>query len=88
MVGFAERRDDAIAASIGWAQIDEQDLIVSIVDDVRKLRLAMKQIDFGQLALEDAELDMIAPVFHRFENLTQPFGVGDVVADDVRSEHV
>lgn len=68
MVGFAERRDDAIAASIGWAQIDEQDLIVSIVDDVRKLRLAMKQIDFGQLALEDAELDMIAPVFHRFED--------------------
>ena len=88
MVGFSQRGDDAIAASVGGAKVDEQNLIVSVVDDVLKLRLTLEQVNIGQLALEDAELDVVAPVFHRFEDLAKSLSVSDVVADNVGSEHV
>ena len=86
-MGFAQGGDDAITASVGGAKVDEQDLIVSAVDDVLKLGLTLQQVDFGQLALKDAELDVISPVFHGFEDLAQPFGISDVVADDVGVLH-
>ena len=87
VVRFPQRGDDAIASTIGRTEVDEQDLIVSVVDDVLQLRLTLEQINFGQLTLEDAELNVIAPVFHSFEDLAKSLSVCDVVADDVRSEH-
>lgn len=41
----------------------------------------------GQLAFEDAELEVISPVSHGSKNFTEPFWVADIVGNDVGIAH-
>lgn len=79
--------DYAITASGSWAEVDEQNLVVSDVDDVFQLLFQPQQIDRIELAFEDRVLEMVAPISHRFEDFAKPFIVADVVGDQIDVAH-
>lgn len=86
-VRLADRLDECLAAGGGGTEIDHEDLVFAMMQDVRHLSFAAQQIGIAQLALEDAVLQVIAPSSEAFENFSQPFGVTNVVSDQIDSSH-
>jgi hypothetical protein len=82
-----ERGDDAIAASFGWAEMDEQDLVFVVIDDAGKFRAAPDKVACRELALEHGVLQMIAEPAHGLEDLAEPLVVADIVTDEIRLPH-
>ncbi len=86
-VGAAEGGDDAVAATFGGAEVDEDDLILIVVDDATEFDTEFDEIRGGELALEDGVLEVVAEAAHDFEDLTEAFVVRDVVGDEVGGAH-
>ena len=86
-VGAAEGGDDAVAAAFGGAEVDEEDLVLGVVDDLGEFAFEAGEVGAGELALEDGELEVVAPGAHDFEDAAEAFVVGDVVADEVGGAH-
>jgi hypothetical protein len=59
-VGLAERRDDAVAAAFGWAEVHEDHLVDLVVDDAAQAVAAAREVGGGELALEDGVLEPVA----------------------------
>lgn len=51
-VGPADGRDHPVSATLGWSQIDEQDLVLTMMDDLSQRMFAPRQIGGGEPALE------------------------------------
>jgi hypothetical protein len=79
--------DYTIAASGGWAEVDNQDLVLPGVDDFSELLFQAQQIDGIELAFEDGILQVIAPVSQGLKNFAKPFIVADVVGNQVDVAH-
>ncbi len=86
-IRLAERRDDPIAAPLGWPQVNEQHLVLAVVNLVAESRPALGQVGRRELALEDRVLQVVAEIPHGLKDLTEPLVVGDVVADENRISH-
>jgi hypothetical protein len=83
----AERGDDAIAASFGRAEMDEQNLVFVVIDDAVKFRATPDKVAGSELALEHGVLQMIAEPTHGLEDLPEPLVVADVVTNQIRLSH-
>jgi hypothetical protein len=86
-VWFADRRDHTISARTRRSEIDEQNLIVVVINDFSQFRPECDQFTSRQSAFEHRELQVIAPTAHGLEHVAQPFGVRDVVANDIGIAH-
>ena len=69
------------------AQVDDEDLIFALIDDLRQGGLHAHEVDIRQIALKHGELQMRAEAFHRLKHAPQPFGIADVVGDQVVTTH-
>lgn len=58
-VGQSDRVDDPFAATVAWSKIDEEDLVEIVVDDLAKFFREDGFFGIGQLAFENAQLEMI-----------------------------
>jgi hypothetical protein len=67
---------------VGWAKVDEKDLILVIVDLGRQVGAKDSQFARVALAEEDGELGMIAAAFEEIEDFASPLVVGDVIGDE------
>ncbi len=86
-VGLSKGCDDTIAAGAGRSKIDKQHLILVVIDDLRQFRLQFHQIAPRQMTFEYGQLKMIAPAAHVFENIPEPFGIANVVTNDICTAH-
>ncbi len=86
-VGESQCGDDAIAAAFRGAEIDEQYLVLLGVDDFGKMPFQCHFFTGGQVAFKDGILEVISKILARFENVAQPFVIGDIVGDDVGVSH-
>jgi hypothetical protein len=86
-VGKSDGIDDTFAATIAGSKIDEEDLIDIVMDDLSEFLCEDCFFRVGQLAFEDAQLEVIAPVSHGSEYFTEPFWVADIVGNDVGIAH-
>src|SRR5207249_7092285 len=86
-VGPAECRDHAIAPGASWSQIDEQNLIFTLMNNLAQFGSQPHQIASRQPALKDGKLNVIAPIAHRLEYIPQPLRIGDVVTNNVGVAH-
>jgi hypothetical protein len=82
-VRLTERTDGAGAPFFRGAEVDKEDLVEFVVDDGGEFGAAPDEVNGGELAFKDGELQMISIAAHRAKYLTQPFVVGDVVTDQV-----
>jgi len=82
-VGLPKGCDDTIAAGAGRSKIDKQHLILLVIDDLRQFH----QIAPRQMTFEYGQLKMIAPAAHVFENIPEPFGIANVVTNDICTAH-
>jgi hypothetical protein len=80
-IGFAERRNDAIAAAFGRTEVNEQDLVFSVMDRLGELGAQADEILSGEQAFKDGELEMVAESTENLEGFVAALVVGDVVAD-------
>lgn len=61
-IGLSEGFDDTFTSTCGWTQVDKQDLVMSVIDDLRQFLFTADQIGIIQLAFEHGVLQVIAPV--------------------------
>jgi hypothetical protein len=61
-IGLSEGFDDTFTSACGWTQVDKQDLVMSVIDDLRQFLFTADQIGIIQLAFEHGVLQVIAPV--------------------------
>ena len=87
-IGDAESGDDAVAASFGGSEVDEEDLVFIVIDDAGEFGAAADDVAGGELAFEDGVLEVVAVAAHGFEDFAEALVVGDVVADEVGLSHV
>lgn len=81
-VWLTECFDDAFATSIGRTKVDEQDLVQIVMNDLCQFCPALNQFGIGQLAFEDAVLQVIAPVPQGLVDFAESFIVTDIVGND------
>lgn len=86
-VRLTQRADGARAAFFGGSEVDKEDLVEFVVDDGGEFGTAPDEVNGGELAFEDGELQMISIASHRAKYLTKPLVVGDVVAYQVSCAH-
>ena len=86
-VGKSKRFDDSFATPFGRTEVDEQNLVVSVIDDGSKFFTKGEQFGRAELAFEDAVLKMVATSANRFENFLKPFVVANVLADQIGRPH-
>jgi hypothetical protein len=86
-IRFAEGCDDAITASFGRAEINEEDLILIVVNDGAEVDFQPDEVGCGELALEDGVLKVVAVTAHGLKDLAQAFVIADVVADEEGFAH-
>ncbi len=86
-IRLAQRRDHALAASLGGAEVDEQHLVLVVLDEFGQRMSALGQIDWRELALEDRVLQVIAEVAHGPVDFAEAFVVADVVTDEKSVAH-
>ena len=86
-VGGAECGDDAAAAALGGAEVDEEDLVFGWFDDLGEFVFECDFFCGGEVAFEDGVLEVVAVIFAGFEDATEAFFVADVVADDPGVSH-
>ena len=86
-VGNPHRRDHPITPPFRRSQPNKNHLILFVVDDVFEGRLQVDLFALTQITLENRVLQMITKILARLEDLSQPFVVGDIVADQVGDSH-
>jgi hypothetical protein len=86
-VGRAEGGDETVSSAFGGAEVHEEDLVFDMVDDAREERFQFGFFAGCQVTLEDGKLEMIPEIAAGFENLSEAFGVADVVANKVSAAH-
>jgi hypothetical protein len=86
-VGKSNSIDNTFAASVAGSKIDEEDLVDIVMDNLSEFFCEYCFFGIGQLAFEDAELEVIPPVSHGSKNFTEPFWVADIVGNDVGIAH-
>jgi hypothetical protein len=79
--------DGALAACVGHAEINKEDLVFVVVDDFVQLRFELNFLCPGEVALEYGELQMDAVAFANLENSAQTLGVADIVSNEKVSSH-
>jgi hypothetical protein len=84
---LSDRFDHTVSASRRRAEVNEQDLVMSGVDDFFELLFQPEHVDRIELALEDGVLDVVAPIAHGFKYLAKPFVVTNIVGDQVNVAH-
>ena len=52
--------DHPVAATVAWSEIDEEDLVEIVVDDLAKFFREDSFFGIGQLAFENAQLEVIS----------------------------
>jgi hypothetical protein len=57
------------------------------MNNVSQLGFEFHQLSRRELAFEDAELEMVSPITHGFEDFTKSLIVGDIVRDNIRMAH-
>lgn len=79
--------DDAWFSAFGDADVDEDDMVVPMIDQSVQACNQFRVATPAQPALEYGKLHPLAVALHLLEHATPPFGVGDVVDDDVEMLH-
>jgi len=87
LVCLAESRDDAFATSFGWSQIYEKNLVVCSVNDLGQALPTLNHVASRKLTFKDTVLKMVAVGLHSFEDFSEAFVIGDVIANDVGRTH-
>ena len=80
-VRFAEGGDDAVTASLGRTEIDEQDLVFVVIDDRGKLLPETDEVERRELTLKDGKLQVIAPMWwcrNGIRYSARPFSQGQI----------
>lgn len=80
-------RNDAVAASFARAEIDKEDLILSVVDQIAHRLFAFGQIGGRELALEDGVLQMVAEIAHGLKDFAKAHLIANVIADEIGVPH-
>jgi hypothetical protein len=57
------------------------------MNDVGQFRFQFHHLGGRELAFEDAVLEMVTPISHRFEDVAKSFIVSDIVCNNVRMAH-
>ena len=86
-VRLADRFDQAIGAIGCGTKVDHQNLVLTVMNDVSQFRFAAEQVGGGQLAFEDAVLEVITPITKAAKHLAQSLSVTDVVSNQIDSAH-
>ena len=86
-VGDANGRNDPVAPAFRRSQTDEHDLVLGVIDDRLELGFEPNLFHCAQIALEDGKLQVIAEILARLEHASQPFVVGNVIADQIGDAH-
>lgn len=86
-IGLTDRLDQIVAAGGDIPQVDDQDLIFTVMNDFGQLCFESQQIRRREMAFKDAVLEMVTPVAQAFEGVPQPTRVADVVSDQVDAAH-
>ena len=79
--------DDAGFDAVGDADVDHHDMVCAMIDQIVDARNQRGVSAPAQAALEDGELNPFSVALHQLEHTPPPFGVGDVVDDDVEMFH-
>lgn len=87
MVGLAEGGDGAFGTAFGGAEGDEEHLVFALVDEGAEFVFEAEAFVRGEVALEDGELEVIAPIEAGFVDAAEAAWVADVVANDVGGAH-
>ena len=82
-----DRIDDPFAASVAWPKVDEEDLVDIMVNDLTKFIGEDCFFGIGQLAFENAQLQVIPRVSHGSKDVAKSFWVADIVGDKVGVAH-
>jgi len=83
----AADRVDAMCAPLAGAELDQEDLILVMMDQLLQDADHLETLHVGQVASKHGELEMLTESLHRFEDLTQPLWVRDVVGDYQKLAH-
>lgn len=86
-VGLADGGDVSGGAGVGRAEVDEEDLVLVVVDDFGDFGAAAGEVAWGELALEDGVLEVVAEAAEGAEDFAEALVVGDVVGDEVGVAH-
>jgi hypothetical protein len=87
-IRLSKSSDNAVSAPFRWAEVNEENLIVIVVDDGAQSLTATHQIGGRELALKHGKLKMVSKPAHQLEDLPQSLVVRDVVTDQVRTPHI
>ena len=82
-----DRVDDPFASSVAWPKVDEEDLVDIMVNDLAKFVGEDRFFGIGQLAFENAQLEVIPRVSHGSKDFAESFWIADIVGDDVGIAH-
>jgi hypothetical protein len=85
--GGAEGGDGGADGVVAQAEVDDEDLVVSVVDDRGEVAFEPDALDRGQNAAEDGELPGLAVGLGKAVGTAEALGVGDVVAEEVGASH-
>jgi hypothetical protein len=86
-VGKSDGIDHTFASSVAGSKIDEENLVDIVMDNLSEFLCEDCFFGIGQLAFEDAELEVIPPISHGSKHFTEPFWVADIVGNDVGIAH-
>ncbi len=86
-IRLSDRFDQAIGAIRCRTQVDHQNLVLTVMNDVGQFRSASEQVGGGQLAFEDAVLEVITPIAKAAKHVAQSLGITDVVSNQIDSAH-
>jgi hypothetical protein len=82
-----DRVDDPFASSVAWPKVDEEDLVDIMVNELAKFVGEDCFFGIGQLAFENAQLEVIPRVSHGSKDFAESFWIADIVGDDVGIAH-
>lgn len=87
VVCLAQRGDLTISPRFRWAQLDEEDLVLLMMDDALQACLELDFLRRVEIALEDRILKVIPKILTDSKHLSQPLRVTNVVTDDEGVAH-
>lgn len=86
-IRLTERGDHAVAMPFGRTEVDEEDLVLTVMDQFTKGVPALGEVDGSELAFKDRKLQVIAVVAHGPKNAPKPLVVAHVIANEVGVAH-
>jgi len=87
MIRQAERCDGAVSSVVAGTKVYEENLIFFVVDDGFEFFFKLGFFSRVQVAFEDGELEVVAPVAAGLEDAGESFVIANVVADEVGAAH-